>query len=250
MSYLFDGSNDKVVFTDPAGGDITSAGTVMAWIKRNAAVSDREVVRKDNNWILRHASSDRVDCFYWDNTNIRRHQGVTNSIAALDTWAMVAMGVTGNDVTKIYLNSSDISQSPSTLSSASRSLTGDLIIGNDGANTSGYVFSGRIAEIAIWDVLLSGSEITSLAGGTNPQDVQAAHLKFYAPLKTDLVATVGSLTGTASGGAAQDADHPTISAPSGGGGSTQGDGSNIMMMGLAALAASAPALARLVEAVR
>lgn len=213
MSYSFNGSTSKIVFTDPAGCDITSAGTIVAWIKPTTGLSNREVARKSSggsdNWILRHASSDRLDCFYWDNTNIRRHQGVTNSIVASNTWGMVAMGITGNDLTKIYLNSSNISQSPSTLSSASRGLAGDLIIGNDGSNTSTYVFSGYIAELSVWDILLSAAEISSLAGGANPQSIQLANLKFYAPLKTSLVATIGSLTGTATN-ASQDSDHPTI----------------------------------------
>lgn len=76
----------------------------------------------------------------------------------------------------------------------------------------------HIAEVALYDKILSGSEITDLAGGDNPQDF--SDLDHYWPMKTDLAADVGSITFSATGTITQDADHPTISAPSGGGDTT------------------------------
>jgi hypothetical protein len=76
-------------------------------------------------------------------------------------------------------------------------------------------FDGLIAEVAIWDVALSGADITALAGGDSPMSLATPPVRYWR-LKTDgdLVDVVGeSATLTANAGAAFNADNPTVDDP-------------------------------------
>lgn len=48
--------------------------------------------------------------------------------------------------------------------------------------TLGSFFGGQIAHVAVWDIALSTTDITSLAGGAKPNTIQASDLVFYAAL--------------------------------------------------------------------
>jgi hypothetical protein len=51
-------------------------------------------------------------------------------------------------------------------------------------NVRGGFFAGKIAHVAIWNIVLSGAEIASLATpGTLPTSIHAANLVFYADLQ-------------------------------------------------------------------
>lgn len=69
--------------------------------------------------------------------------------------------------------------------------------------------NGIIAEVGIWNVALSASEITSLARGASPQMVRPQSLVFCAPLIRDLVDVRGGLTITNNNGATV-ANHPRV----------------------------------------
>jgi hypothetical protein len=73
-------------------------------------------------------------------------------------------------------------------------------IGEDAANASD--FDGRLAECAIWNVLLTADEIASLARGTNPTLIRTTALEVYIPLDGNaspetewVVGTTGTVTG-------------------------------------------------------
>ncbi|MEY2690192.1 MAG: hypothetical protein RL375_4392 [Pseudomonadota bacterium] len=86
----------------------------------------------------------------------------------------------------------------------------------------------RIAHVAVWfGYKLTSSDMTSLVAGTNPRDIGGGPT-FYWPLATEagdgLVDDIAGVTLTPLGGSAtatwHDADNPTVSAPSSGGGSS------------------------------
>lgn len=70
---------------------------------------------------------------------------------------------------------------------------------------------GRIAEVAVWDVALSDTEVLELAGGVPPTAVQSADLVAYWPLVSDAEDAIGSNDLTVNG-AVLDADHPPLGA--------------------------------------
>jgi hypothetical protein len=83
--------------------------------------------------------------------------------------------------------------------------------------TAAQDLTGKLAEMAIWDVALSDADITSYLGGTSASIIDAANLIGYWPLSAsnatqanEGVDAGGDLTVT---GAVFDADHPSGLAP-------------------------------------
>lgn len=80
-------------------------------------------------------------------------------------------------------------------------------------STPALPFSGKIAEVAIWTTALSDSEVSDLAGGKSPLEIQYASLYEYWPLidLNDLVGRIGGVTLSQGGTPTSDAaDHPDI----------------------------------------
>jgi hypothetical protein len=68
---------------------------------------------------------------------------------------------------------------------------------------------GRTAEVGIWNVALSATELSSLAKGMTCDKVRPQSLVFYAPLVRDLIDQKGGLAIT-NNNAATVANHPRI----------------------------------------
>ena len=73
------------------------------------------------------------------------------------------------------------------------------LIGARISTTVGAFFSGRIAEVGIWNVALSDGEVASLALGFSPQQIRPESLVFYAPLVPTFIDIVGGLALTNTG---------------------------------------------------
>ena len=75
---------------------------------------------------------------------------------------------------------------------------------------------GKIAEVAVWNSVLSSAAITALAGGAEPQSCYPTNLLYYYSADTDTTtAEVGGAAVTVDG-TTYSAAHPTIT-PCGGG---------------------------------
>jgi hypothetical protein len=84
-----------------------------------------------------------------------------------------------------------------------------LIGARTASGTIGAYFSGRIAEVGIWNVELAAEEIASLAKGMTCDKVRPQSLVFYAPLVRDLIDAKGGLTIT-NNNTATVANHPRV----------------------------------------
>ncbi len=60
-----------------------------------------------------------------------------------------------------------------------------VAIGRAGDTSPGDYFSGRIAEVGIWNAALTAAEITALSKGYSPQLIRPQSLVFYAQLIRD-----------------------------------------------------------------
>lgn len=91
----------------------------------------------------------------------------------------------------IYVNGAEISYTTNTAGTATPATdaAGDFLIGNNGNESR--TFNGVIEDLAVWDSVLSGAQITSLAGGTRPDSVGAPVL--YAPNISALYPTLSDL---------------------------------------------------------
>lgn len=84
-----------------------------------------------------------------------------------------------------------------------------ILIGARRTTSLGQYHDGQIAEVGIWNVALTASEIASLAKGMTCDKVRPQSLVFYAPLVRDLIDVKGGLTIT-NNNTATVANHPRV----------------------------------------
>lgn len=97
----------------------------------------------------------------------------------------------------------DNSTSVTAFSATNRTRIGALISGNSH-------WSGQIAEVAIWDVVLTDAEMLVLAAGFSPLVVRPSSLRLYLPLWGNIFEYVGGRTFTDSNGSTNANIHPRI----------------------------------------
>jgi hypothetical protein len=121
------------------------------------------------------------------------------------------------DTLRMYASFGDGSSYSATQSFPGENL--NLIEAGRAFGPSHNYLDGKIAHLAIWSGPLSGGDIASLKGGSNPTELSSATLTHYWPLTGDLNAHTGGVNLTNNGAALDSGDNPTVNAPSGGGAS-------------------------------
>lgn len=119
---------------------------------------------------------------------------------------------TGAGALKLYVNGTQEDSSVSNLSLASNSAT--LTLGYQWATATSEIWSGDLAEFALWPTALDATDATNLAAGKSPFFAKPASLAYYAPLlgsespERDVInRNNGTVTGTSQ------STHPTIVYP-------------------------------------
>lgn len=217
MGYAFSGSSQKIDFGDIADGWGTNKIT-FACYTRVASWA------QTTGWFSKRTSSGSNDSylFFMDGSSVYLQiPGVayyrwsvsgfpTNEWVSLVCWYDGSLSSGGSDRAKLYMNGSLVSVAQVFNDGAGNipNTTSPLQIGT--ANTDANYLTGSVAESAIWNIALSGTDAANYAAGTRPSSIEAANLEFYAPLESDSVDTITSTTGTVTG--ATLTDHPTMSA--------------------------------------
>ena len=122
----------------------------------------------------------------------------------------------------IYVNGSAVGLTSVSDSSGSKATAnGSWVIGNRGSDLA-RDFKGRVAEVAFFDRILTGGQITALAGGDSPMDTGTVGTNpvWYNRMKdgnTGSNAQVGTLT--INSATLQSGDNPTVDDPPSGGSS-------------------------------
>lgn len=132
------------------------------------------------------------------------------------TWHCAAVVFTSDTNREVYLDGASYAQTTTSQNSGSTSW---LNLGcRFGSGTPGVYYTGQLAHLAVWNIALNSTEIASLAGGTNPQDVQYANLQIHHTLKSDGTDELGGSTFTEIGSPTYNSsDDPPVSPPGGGG---------------------------------
>lgn len=217
MSYGFDGSGDRIV------GTLTTAVvfpcTIACFIKvtnhpyptekvplmlanatgsTNDSAKLRTSTTVDNAWALRYTDS--------AGTTASPNKAVT----ADNTWLPWCATLASDDFT-CYVSDNTGAGNSTTNVLDSAGMT-KVHIGEDSSGL--YDWLGNIAEVAIWDKVLSSAEVASYCSGTAASSIAAANLRGYWPLNASNATqsnlgldSTGDLTVT---NATYDADHPTI----------------------------------------
>jgi concanavalin A-like lectin/glucanase superfamily protein len=129
-----------------------------------------------------------------------------------DTWHHVTIVFPDASNRHVLLDGASRSAMPGTQNATSVNY---FSVGARYRSSPSVFYGGRIAEVAFYGVALSDAEAAQLAGGTNPQDVQAANLLNYWTLASGNGSAVGGSALTEHNSPTYSAgDHPSIDAPS------------------------------------
>jgi hypothetical protein len=126
-----------------------------------------------------HAVGDPVRLRYWDSTAYTNASTSTGYTANAWNHVLATSPATGNGT--IYLNGGG----SGTVEVVSISGGSRFTIGRNENDTPGNYYSGRIAHVAVWNIVLGAAEIAALAAGAIPLQVAPKNLVAYYPLAMD-----------------------------------------------------------------
>lgn len=215
MALTFNGTSDGISVTDVAALEASATNvTLSCWVMRDGAQAqfDRIVDKEYDN-----AGSSPFVSYSLDVGTTDGVTWSTGTAAGIRTGAEVALtdltwthlcGVYDKDASPnmiLYKDGTSAASSTVAASDLVYSGTGNqLDIGaRDAASTAANFFKGSIAEVAMWPVTLTVSEIVALAKGYTPAFIRPSQIAFYAPLirsyKDVINKAAAAVTGTTVG---------------------------------------------------
>ncbi len=252
MSLIIDADGE---YLSGSGAVFGAAGLTEAtfgvWVKRDSASSTyqsyayigRDTADPYGSIWLAH-NGPQGDCFLLPSGANYRLDNYVDT--ATTVWQLLAITYKKDASPKIYSGISGGS-----LNSATESYTGTEVFNTDldciriGVGEpliEGWFPRARLAHAFFYDKELTAAEIGELfnggtaGAGKNPQAIQNANLKFYAPLNGDATVTVGGISLSATGTLTYDgAENPNVEAY--GGGSVDGSATGATLTGTSSLSA-------------
>jgi hypothetical protein len=185
MAWDFDGTNDYMEATSA----VLTAGplTFSAWINIDATGIAHRILS-----ISSTTGNDRWSLFVGATNVISFQVGASSSFFAVSTTASVGTGTwyhvagtystAANQPMQVYLDGTKIGPTNSNRTPTAGNLNRTLLGSTYVTSALTQYLNGRIAEAAIWDVVLSDAEISSLAKNFRSDLIRPASLKFYMPL--------------------------------------------------------------------
>jgi len=162
----FDGSNDNVTIGDANSLDLTTTGTLSAWVKVTTFATDgasnRRIISKQNNvadneiyGLLTESTQSRFELRLNGNGN---NLYTTTTNLATGRWYHL-VGTWDGTNARIYVNGA---QDNIVAQSTPSATTKNLLIGNWGATTGQGAFSGSLDDVRIYNRALTATEVTAL----------------------------------------------------------------------------------------
>jgi len=220
MSRLFDGNGDYISFTNvpPAVGDLTAFSVSFSLI-RDAMAGYRDVVwlggsyGTNHNFLVQHDTSGYMVVAVGWNSNVGRWS-ITNPDANWHNHVITYASVdTSSDPLWYQDGVSQTVTERSTPSGSRIATTTDEIIVGAQFGAAGEYWLGKIAELGIWNRVLTSDEADIIGKGASPLTLRGG-LVFYSPIlgrfgpEPDLISnSVGAVTNAVPFG------HPKISYP-------------------------------------
>lgn len=225
MAFDFGSGTNRINYGSPSYLDDLGPLTYAVWVQRDSVTAGGgfpRIISKDEKkfFLLFDALNPPAPASYEfaiaASTQNHSKGAPADSIpVASSTWVHLAAtwdGTLNTNGSVLYRNG-NAESSYVTNTAGSGSITsdaaGDFAIGNRSSGTFDRGLDGRLAELAVWNVVLTAAEVASLAQGFRPQRIRPQSLVFCVPLlrtNQDIRnATVGTTTG-ATGGSA----HPRV----------------------------------------
>ena len=208
MSISF-GGNEGLLWTDLLS-DTSPPYTITAWCKPStvAEIGTVAVVYANSNgnnaYALRVSPTPRVQALTRGFGTIRGEAENVNTDVVTGAWQHMAAVFPADQTRAAFLAGADKGTDSNTGSVA---LTPHVGIGY---LTFIYGVSGLVAEVAIWNTVLSDQDIAFLATGVLPETVSSSNLVFLCTGRESLTAEVGGAATTTLGPPSWNSDHPTL----------------------------------------
>lgn len=135
------------------------------------------------------------------------NNGGTDSYS-FNTWNHLCGVINSSTTRNVFLNGINVGSNTS-VALTPTGLNSVTVGGRWSSGNIGQLYTGRLAEAAVWNTALTSDEIASLADGISCYLVRPQSLVFYAPIVRNLVDVRGGLTITNNNGATV-TDHPRI----------------------------------------
>lgn len=204
MARKFNGSTDYV--DCGAGSRLNPAAiTISSWIYLDALPASfaGTIVRNQSGalyyglWIN---SAGKYHTFVYANAPVG-YSGSGAYTLALGTWYRATMTYDLTNGLVAYLDSKV--DGTGAANGGITTLTMNTWIGADASGAPNYPFSGKIADAAIWNVALTATEVTALAGGRRANTIRPSALIGYWPLNNvdGLMGRASDLSGYGNNGA-------------------------------------------------
>jgi len=190
----FDGNNDWVNMGTSAGV-FTSVMTVQAWAKADALQSNKHIVSKGIDTNSSHRAYSLMAPYAtedfsgakdnWIGTMVvsnTEYQLTSSTAATLNAWAHLVMTYDGSNI-KLYVNGTlEDTQAATGNIGGSQSSNQKFLVGDHNTSKSQYNFDGSIDGVAIWNIALTASNVTTLynsGDGEAPSAVENSNLQGY-----------------------------------------------------------------------
>jgi len=216
MSRVFNGTTDRIDWASPYN-PTTSPISISAWIYNHTKPVNTQYILATHNVanttfgvaFTVYAALARLDLFR-NGTTLLDRISITDTVQ-LNTWANVIVTHTGvmNDYSTIhiYYNGVEVTYATGTNGATEASAAGKWSIGGriyDNARN----FDGNIAEVGVWNRVITPAEIAYLASGIQPCGYSNGLVFYWSGIIDSLIADPGGL-GVASG-TIYSASHPTM----------------------------------------
>lgn len=210
MAYGFSGAaQQSLTMAAPAGLGFDEPLTISFdfYAPTAAAQTMVSVGPPDNEnlgYLVRLSTGNRVVAS--KNNNI---QPVTTATYTANTWTRVTAVFASDTSRSLYLGTTAINNTTNIVDATGTPFTSMAIGRRHVIGSTPQYFTGRIAELGIWDAALTADEVRSLNQSASAKIVRPSSLIFYAPLIRDLQDLRGGLAITNNNGATVQ-DHPRV----------------------------------------
>jgi hypothetical protein len=222
MAYEFDGTTDELEFSTGYPGTVVTAVplTLAAWFKTDTTSAGNYMIVSLGG---DSASNEQMFSLYQGGTpsdTLVAHATNGSWAAAQTSAGLVSTGTwyhgcgvfATTTSRSVYLDGGNkVTNTTFKVPNAATGMDGTFI-GQSATVKYDQNFNGRIAEVAIWNVVLSDDEVAMAAAGMPHWNIRPANLVGYYPLvNSALDLSKNTLNLSATGTPAAVADHPPIS---------------------------------------
>jgi hypothetical protein len=198
MARLFDGSDDQVIVGYYSAMQVNQC-TIVLFSYCTAATAQETSFGSNlspGTYSLRCAGSAVSFAIYDGSWEWKTGADATG----LNAWHGIGCTFTSAKKVKVFHDGLLDSSGESTFTKAIPAINSDSYIGRTPAGYGSTTFTGRIAEVAVWNIPMSDAEVMALTLGAHPLRFRPTNLVFYFPL-WGVAATEPNLSGYAYHGA-------------------------------------------------